>query len=97
MSDSTQTATEIGRIPVVCASLSVNDLMKGDRRMEGEAYLTGGYAIRRRFADPSLYREAPEEVKALPSELAQVERDLADAYARWETLEGRKSLAGDGS
>ncbi len=47
-------------------------------------------AIRHRFADPSLYRDAVEEAKALPAELAQVERDLAEAYARWEMLEGRK-------
>jgi ATP-binding cassette subfamily F protein uup len=51
--------------------------------------------IRRRFADPSLYRDAAQEAKALHAELAQVERDLADAYARWEVLEGRKDAAGD--
>ena len=51
--------------------------------------------IRLRFADPLLYRDAAQEAKALPSELAQVERDLADAYARWEVLEGRKSAAGN--
>ncbi len=45
MSDLAKIPPEAGRIPVVCASLPVSDLAKGDRRMEGEAYLTGGYAI----------------------------------------------------
>ncbi|MEO8305208.1 MAG: ATP-binding cassette domain-containing protein [Betaproteobacteria bacterium] len=49
--------------------------------------------IRGRFADPSLYRDAPEEAKALPAALAQAERDLSEAFARWETLEGRTSDA----
>ena len=47
-------------------------------------------AIRQRFADPALYRDAPLEAKALQAENTQVERDLAAAYARWETLEERK-------
>ena len=47
--------------------------------------------IRGRFADPSLYRDASQEAKVLSAELTQVERDLADAYARWEALELRKS------
>jgi len=51
--------------------------------------------IRQRFADPTLYRDAAQEARALHAELAQVERDLADAYARWEALEGRKSAAGN--
>jgi ATP-binding cassette subfamily F protein uup len=50
-------------------------------------------AIRRRFADPALYRDAAQEAKALHAELAQAERDLADAFARWEALEGKKSAA----
>jgi ATP-binding cassette subfamily F protein uup len=52
--------------------------------------------IRGRFADPLLYRAAAQEAKALHAELAQAERDLAAAYARWEALEGRKSAAGNG-
>jgi len=51
--------------------------------------------IRRRFADPALYRDAAQDAKALQAELAQVERDLSDAYARWEVLEGRKGAAGN--
>jgi ABC transport system ATP-binding/permease protein len=47
--------------------------------------------MRGRFADPSLYRDAPQDAKALGAELAQAERDLAGTYARWEALELRKS------
>jgi ATP-binding cassette subfamily F protein uup len=50
--------------------------------------------IHRRFADPLLYRDAADEAKALPSELAQAERDLAEAFGRWEALEARKGAAG---
>ena len=46
-------------------------------------------AIRGRFADPALYRDAGDEVKALRAELAGLEADLAAAYARWEELEAR--------
>jgi ABC transport system ATP-binding/permease protein len=45
-------------------------------------------AIRARFADPALYRDAGE-VRALHAELAQLEADLAADYARWEALERR--------
>ena len=44
---------------------------------------------RRRFADPALYRDAPEQAKSLHAELQQLERELAAAYARWELLERR--------
>ena len=46
--------------------------------------------IRQRFADPLLYRDSAQEAKTLSAELTQAERDLADAYARWEALELRK-------
>jgi ATP-binding cassette subfamily F protein uup len=44
-------------------------------------------AIRARFADPALYRDAAGEVKSLQSELAGIEAELAQAYERWEALE----------
>ncbi len=47
-------------------------------------------AMRGRFTDPALYRDASQEAKALRAELTQAERDLADAYTRWEALELRK-------
>ena len=45
--------------------------------------------LRDRLADPALYREAPEQVKALHAELAQQDSELALVYARWEDLEKR--------
>jgi ATP-binding cassette subfamily F protein uup len=51
-------------------------------------------AIRQRFADPSLYREAAQDVKGLRSELESLEAELAEAYARWEMLESRRTAAG---
>ena len=51
--------------------------------------------IRGRLADPALYRDAGQEVKALRSELGQADGELADAYARWEALESRRVAAGN--
>jgi ATP-binding cassette subfamily F protein uup len=51
-------------------------------------------ALHARFADPALYRDAALDAKGLHAELAQAERDLAEAYARWEDLEGRNGAAG---
>ncbi|MEP7063302.1 MAG: ATP-binding cassette domain-containing protein [Betaproteobacteria bacterium] len=45
--------------------------------------------IRLRFADPALYRDAPEDAKSLQAELQDNERELAKAYRRWELLEAR--------
>ena len=45
--------------------------------------------IRGRLADPALYRETAEKVKALHAELAQVDGELAIAYVRWEEMEKR--------
>jgi ATP-binding cassette subfamily F protein uup len=42
--------------------------------------------IRGRLADSALYRDAAQEVKGLHAELAQLEADVAAAYARWEAL-----------
>jgi ATP-binding cassette subfamily F protein uup len=50
--------------------------------------------LRDRLADPALYREAPEQVKALHAELAQQDGELALVYARWEDLEKRGSNSG---
>ncbi len=51
-------------------------------------------AIRLRFADPSLYRDAAQDVKGLRSELERLEVELAETYARWEMLEGRRVATG---
>ena len=41
------------------------------------------------LADPALYRETPEEAAALGQSLKDLEADIAEAYARWESLESR--------
>ncbi|MEO8974561.1 MAG: ATP-binding cassette domain-containing protein, partial [Casimicrobiaceae bacterium] len=43
--------------------------------------------MQQRFADPALYRDAAQDAKRLQQELADAERELAGAYARWEALE----------
>ncbi|MEO6927814.1 MAG: hypothetical protein ABI190_01510, partial [Casimicrobiaceae bacterium] len=51
--------------------------------------------MQQRFADPSLYRDAAQDSNRLQQELADVERELAAAYARWEALEAiRPELRG---
>jgi ABC transport system ATP-binding/permease protein len=47
--------------------------------------------LRTGFADPTLYRAAPQTVKPLQDELAAREAALAAAYARWEELEQRRA------
>jgi ABC transport system ATP-binding/permease protein len=54
-----------------------------------EAHEARVNAIRERFADPALYRDAAGEVKALQAELERIEGELALAYERWEALESR--------
>lgn len=41
----------------------------------------------RRLADPALYRQDPGGVNQAREELARLEKELAEAYARWESLE----------
>jgi ATP-binding cassette subfamily F protein uup len=53
----------------------------------------GVEAARSKVADPALYKESPQHVKTLQAELVRLEQDLANAYGRWELLEGRKSAA----
>lgn len=47
-----------------------------------------------RLADPALYREAAEEVRALRGRLDALEREIGQAMARWEELETRSTTAG---
>ena len=39
------------------------------------------------LADPEYYRTAKDAVAKLTARLAQLERELAEAYRRWEELE----------
>ena len=43
----------------------------------------------RDMADPTLYQQGGDEVVKATARLADLERELADAYARWEDLESR--------
>jgi ATP-binding cassette subfamily F protein uup len=45
--------------------------------------------ITRDLADPSLYRNAPERVKALQSRYGEVEDALMSCLARWEELDAK--------
>ena len=46
-------------------------------------------ALQARMADPALYQGGGEEVVMLKQRLAEVERALGEAYARWQALEER--------
>ncbi|MFY2608612.1 ATP-binding cassette domain-containing protein [Achromobacter ruhlandii] len=46
-----------------------------------------------KLADGSLYREAPAEVERINSELAKLESELEEKFARWELLEARRESA----
>ncbi len=45
-------------------------------------------ALAEELADPDIYKTAPERARQLQQELAALESDIQDAYARWERLEG---------
>ncbi len=43
-----------------------------------------------KLADGSLYRDAPAEVDRINGELAKLESELEERFARWELLEARR-------
>ncbi|MCG7757248.1 MAG: ATP-binding cassette domain-containing protein [Nitrosomonas sp.] len=45
-----------------------------------------------RLNEPTIYRDHPDEVKALQTRLAAIEKELTDCLAKWEELES-KSIA----
>jgi ATP-binding cassette subfamily F protein uup len=49
--------------------------------------------LRERFADAALYRDGATAVKALQDRLADLDRELAAAFSRWEALELRQNAA----
>jgi len=51
-------------------------------------------AITRELADPVLYREQPDRVKALQQRFVEVEEELMRCLTRWEALEIRQGAAG---
>ncbi|CAB3908651.1 ATP-binding cassette domain-containing protein [Achromobacter ruhlandii] len=46
-----------------------------------------------KLADGSLYRDAPAEVERINNELAKLESELEEKFARWELLEARRESA----
>ncbi|HJQ64118.1 MAG TPA: ABC transporter ATP-binding protein, partial [Burkholderiales bacterium] len=51
--------------------------------------------ITKELADPSLYRDAPDRVKALQSRYSAVEEELMSCLARWEALDARSKIGTD--
>lgn len=45
--------------------------------------------INAKLADPSLYRDQPQQVKTLQARLAEIETEIETALLRWEELESR--------
>jgi ATP-binding cassette subfamily F protein uup len=65
---------------------------KDERELAGLPELIGALegeqeALHRRLSDPEFYRTAGGEVAKFNARLAELERELAEAYARWEELE----------
>ena len=44
--------------------------------------------IQAALGNPDLYRESPDKVSELNTRMQQIEQELAQAYVRWEALEG---------
>ena len=43
--------------------------------------------LHRAMADPAFYRQDPAEIVGTNARLQSLEKDLAEAYRRWEVLE----------
>ncbi|MCZ7646436.1 MAG: ATP-binding cassette domain-containing protein [Planctomycetota bacterium] len=68
---------------------------KEDRELEAlpariEALEAEQAALHARMAEPEFFKRPHEEVAQASARLTEVERELEEAYARWETLETRK-------
>ncbi|MCD0505835.1 ABC transporter ATP-binding protein, partial [Bordetella petrii] len=48
-------------------------------------------ALSAQLADGSLYRDAPAEVERINKELAALETEMEEKFARWELLEARRA------
>ena len=42
-----------------------------------------------RLNEPTIYRDCPDEAKALQTRFAMIEKELTDCLARWEELESK--------
>lgn len=50
-------------------------------------------SITTRLSDPTIYRNSPDESKALQIRFSAIEQELAKCFARWEELESKQSTA----
>ncbi|MCM2358586.1 MAG: ATP-binding cassette domain-containing protein [Geobacteraceae bacterium] len=71
---------------------------KEERELESLPELIGALegeqeTLHLRLADPEFYRSAGGEVASINGRLAQLDRELAEAYQRWEELESLKGMA----
>jgi len=76
--------------PARPAKLSFNERRELDGLPDRIAQLEAEQAaLQARLADPATYRAAPEEVAKLNTRLAELEKRVEQAMARWEALESR--------
>lgn len=68
------------------------------RELEGLPDVIAGIEARQealsaQLADGTLYRDAPDEVERINTELAALDKELEEKFARWELLEARRGDA----
>ncbi|AWQ07154.1 ATP-binding cassette domain-containing protein [Bordetella bronchiseptica] len=77
--------------PVRAARLSAWDLRELEALPDTIAAVEARQAeLSGKLADGSLYRDAPDEVERINAELATLESELEEKFARWELLEARR-------
>ncbi|KDD47733.1 ATP-binding cassette domain-containing protein [Bordetella bronchiseptica] len=77
--------------PVRAARLSAWDLRELEALPDAIAAVEARQAeLSGKLADGSLYRNAPDEVERINAELATLESELEEKFARWELLEARR-------
>lgn len=77
--------------PVRAARLSAWDLRELEALPDAIAAIEARQAeLSGKLADGSLYRDAPDEVERINAELATLESELEEKFARWELLEARR-------
>lgn len=77
--------------PVRAARLSAWDLRELEALPDAIATIEARQAeLSGKLADGSLYRDAPDEVERINAELATLESELEEKFARWELLEARR-------
>ncbi|OZI80822.1 ATP-binding cassette domain-containing protein [Bordetella genomosp. 6] len=77
--------------PVRAARLSAWDLRELEALPDAIAAIEARQAeLSGKLADGSLHRDAPDEVERINAELAALESELEEKFARWELLEARR-------